>query len=213
MRHSSQTTRSPGFTLVELIISLGLVVIVSGAALLVFWSGIVLWQRHEAESTTHLNSTQAVRLITADARQAVRCKQWGRSGLSDALELVLPADTDARGNFIPVWEKKKLQYREGQRLIFYLSDETGAYDAGGDILWRGTIQDNKDPKASNVAPDTDWSLYYDTGRGRVSGIESTTFEAKDGEHRVAVTLTAAAEQGDRMCRSQASGLAYLRNHN
>jgi len=217
MRRLSRTASSPGFTLAEVMISVGLVGLVTGAVLLVFWNGIALWQRHEAESTAHLNSTQAVRRIVADARDGVQAKVYNRaSGLWKALELVLPADTDADGNYVPVWDGKKLTYREGQRLLFYLSDATGAYDAGGDILWRATVPGPGPPSTTNLAPDADWSLYYDTGRGRVSAIENLDFPNQEGGKVyswVAVTATAAVPAGDRIWRAEAAGRAHLRHCN
>lgn len=213
MRHSSQSISSSGFTLVELVVAVALVALVVGATLLVFWSGITLWDRHQAESTALWNSTEAVRRIMADARDAARCAVWARSGLSDALEVILPADTDANGNYVPAWYQGKLIYREGQRVIFYLSDATGAYDASGQILWRGTISGASNPTRSNVAPDTQWSLYYNTRQGQLSGIESVTFatQDKDGLYWVVITATAVAQQAERPCRMEARGSVYLQN--
>jgi hypothetical protein len=189
------------------------VAVVTSATLLVFWSGITLWDRHQAESAALRNSTEAVRRIMADARDAARCAVWARSGLSDALEVILPADTDADGNYVPVWDHKKLIYREGKRLIFYLSDATGGYNVGGQILWRGTITGSSNPTRSNVAPDTQWSLYYDTRQGQLSGIESATFatQTKDGLYWVVISATAVAQQAAGPCRMQATGLVYLWN--
>lgn len=199
--------------MVELVIALGLVTLVTTAMLLVFWSGIVLWDRYQAESAAHWNGTQAARLILAEARQAVRCQQWARGALPAALEVVLPADADAEGNYVPVWDHSKLVYREGPRHIFYLSDASGAYDVGGSMLWRGSIVGTGDPGAGNVAPDRQWSLYYDTGRAQVSGIESAVFEVQADRYWVRATMTATGQQSNRTVSKQASGLAYWANHN
>jgi prepilin-type N-terminal cleavage/methylation domain-containing protein len=206
-------SKNSGFTLVELVIAVALVALVTSALLLVFWSGITLWDRHQAESAALWNSTEAVRRIMADAGDAARCAVWARSGLSDALEVILPADTDADGNYVPVWDHKKLIYREGKRLIFYLSDATGAYNASGQILWRGTVSGASDPTPSNVAPDAQWSLYYNTTQGQVSGIESAAFatQTKGGLYWVVITVTAVAQQAAGPYRMTATGLVYLWN--
>jgi hypothetical protein len=178
----------------------------------VLWSGLGLWSRQQAETTARWNSTEATCQIADQARQAVRCRKGDRPGLPDALEVVLPADTDADGNYVPVWEQGKLIYREGPRLIFYLSDESGGYDAVGSILWRGVITDLEKPGVANVDPDEAWSLYYDTGRGRIDSIETMEVKVEGKKHWTEITCTGAGEHRDRIIRRETSGVAFWGNH-
>jgi len=127
--------RRRGFTLAEVIVALGVLVLLGGAMVAFYSSGARYFARSSMFSQVSAAATMAAKSIAADAQQAMAVKS-GTSlpaeECSSAAQLVLamPAIDPATGyNQVPL--------QEGAWVRYYLSDKSGAYGSTGPYLWRG----------------------------------------------------------------------------
>lgn len=174
------------------------------------------WQRQDSARDSELAVSIACSRIGDYAAQGVRFKLLKQHGIYshgyDVLAVCLPADK-AYGVYVPVREGDEFKYREGSWVVFYLSDATGSYFASGDILWAATAN-HEWQIPFFMAPDSSWSLYPGVKKGRITPLDSITFEDMGGDYAaVRITVGSSFKVGNGTDRVRLSKCVTLRNTN
>jgi len=165
-RHSNEH----GLTLVELVVVVAILAVIVASLCDVFIANQMAWDRQSAASTALITTSAALSTVGAYLENAVDVKVKTRYTTGDAVVVCLPQDS-AYGIYVP----QAGFYRQGQVVVFYLSDSTGSYSRSGDILWAGTLLRWVDPSPGNVTPDPNWSLYPGGTNGRIAPVTSLQF--------------------------------------
>jgi type II secretory pathway component PulJ len=173
MRHQQ------GLTLVEALIALAVAGLLVTTLLMVYVQGTRGFTHLQTQALSERVVETALLEIESACRQAMFAEvQNGR------LILTFPRDQDAYGKPVPVKKKDSPVYRPGERMIYYLSDLSGALNRRGTILWRGTVANN-----GTLQPDRGWSLVANTGQGRIMPITEFTPTVQMESSGILVTLT------------------------
>jgi len=168
-----------GLTLVEALIALAVAGLLVATLLMVYVQGTRGFTHLQTQALTERVVETALLEIESACRQAMFAEvENGR------LILTFPQDRDAYGKPIPVEKKETPTYRPGERMIYYLSDLSGAPNRRGNILWRGRVT-----SSGSIQPDPSWSLQGNTGQGRIMPVTELTPSVQVGPNGVAVTLT------------------------
>lgn len=199
-------------TLVELMIASAITAVVLTSLCGIYFSVARGFERQQGEADALLATTNACSKLSDYASRAMSAYVIDRFDIGDTLALNMPLDTAHNGLYVPIWNGGKLQCRSGQWLLFYLSDKTGSYNNKGDILWAATVTYNG---TYVITPDSAWSLYYDTGQGRVAPIDSVKFTVVDtpSGDKVTINVVASYEAGNTRKQIQQSRTVCLRNSN
>lgn len=128
-----------GMTLVETLVSLGVSVLALGALQAMLQAGSQGWATMRALESAKQSLALTVGRIGPIVRSARRVEITNTT--SARLTVVLPLVNAATGDYV-------VPLVDGDKVSFYLSDSTGAFDTTGAFLWRSV----------NGVPDTDWSL-------------------------------------------------------
>lgn len=147
-----------GFTLTELMVTMTVLALIF-SVVLDFWHVSAVNQKHLLTKTqSFTNTTSVLNVVEREARQAIRFEVRTSTSGKSLYTFILPANTDAGGNYTPVRTSTGLTYQEGRQVQYYLSDATGSPTANGNILWRATA-----PAGSTAfTPDTTWSMRNST---------------------------------------------------
>lgn len=198
-----------GVTLIELMVALGAVSVVMAGALGVYFFAVSQWNAGAADMDAFVAAAQGAERMCDDIER-------GRSAtivtLPDGRELLrvrlLPsAITGAGIDHFPDSSETDYEMPPPEEYWFYLSDETGQTIKAGDILWRAYM-----PIAASTQVDTEWSLYYDTGKGRVSGVTDLDFSVDDSSDMVYVTMDVEGTEGPETESRRLVRWAHLRSH-
>jgi hypothetical protein len=68
------------------------------------------------------------------------------------------------------------------------------------------------PVAASSQIDPDWSLYYNTGRGRVSGVTGLDFSVDSTDDIVYVTMTVKGIEGQKEASRTLIRWVHMRSH-
>lgn len=171
-----------GLTLVEALIALVVAGLLVATLLMVYVQGTRGFTHLQTQALTERVVETALMEIESACRQAMFAEvNNGR------LILTFPQDKDAYGKPVPVRKKEIPTYRAGERMIYYLSDTSGALNpppgSPKNILWRGVIASN-----GSVQPDPSWSLLGNTGQGRIMPITEFTPSVQIKPAGIVVTL-------------------------
>jgi prepilin-type N-terminal cleavage/methylation domain-containing protein len=182
-----------GFTLVELLVTVMILAVVVTGLCDVFIANQKAWDRQSSQSTALTATDAAMSAIGSYASKAMDRRIYSRFSTGDVLVVCLPSDT-AYGMYVPSctdnWgHPVDLQYNHGQGIVFYLSDSTGSYGRTGSILWAGTVSFWQTPSVFNVTPDSSWSLYPGSSRGRIAPISSIRFGTSGAQRYTGVDVT------------------------
>jgi prepilin-type N-terminal cleavage/methylation domain-containing protein len=187
MSHSSGNGNGArGFTLIELLVTITVLAVVVTGLCDVFIANQKAWDRQSGASTALITTSTALSQVGAYLENAMEIKVATRYTSGDTLAVCMP-DDKVYGIFVPSGGS----YQRGASYVFYLSDSTGSYSKSGSILWAGTMPSWGDPKASNVTPDSTWSLYPGGTNGRITPVTSIKF-TKSGDEYDGATMTVAA---------------------
>ncbi|GBC93111.1 hypothetical protein HRbin15_01598 [bacterium HR15] len=168
-----------GLTLMEALIALAVAGVLIATLLMVYVQGTRGFAHLQTQALTERVVETALMEIESACRQAMFAEvKNGR------LILTFPQDKDAYGKPVPIKKKEVPTYRAGERIIYYLSDTSGALNRRGTILWRGLIANN-----GSVQPDPAWSLLGNTGQGRIMPVMEFTPSVQIGSAGIVVTLT------------------------
>ncbi len=190
MRRLSSANRTQlGFTLIELLVVSAVLALVLTSLCGIYLSVAGEWERQDGQGTALSATSMACSRLSEILSQATGAIVLQRFDPGDAIAVNLPANS-ANGIYVPVWNSGKVQYQSGNWIVFYLSDATGNYNRRGDILWSAAMNWGTYP--AGIVPDTDWSLYYNQPRGRVSPISSLQFTVITSE-RPLVTIVATSQ--------------------
>jgi len=116
--------RNKGFSLIEAMITIFIILLISGAVGTLYYSSLQVWRRCSSQSQADPPAHLAVDRVSKELRNAYLVDSMG----TDNITFTLPA-TDSYGvNTLPL--------SPGKRISYYVSDETGALGNSGTILWR-----------------------------------------------------------------------------
>ncbi len=191
-----------GITLVELLIAGTVTSLVLASLCGVYFSAESDWTRQSGEGEAVLATNQACSQIAAYAKEAVSVILVTRFSPNDAVAINLPQDVAYSGVFAPIYNNGNISYRSGQWIIFYLSDSTGNYNRAGDILWMAQMSWSNFP--NSVVPNSGWSLYYDTGKGRITPLKSISFSITNSSNMPMLTINAVSSYNFRGNENQLS---------
>lgn len=167
-----------GLTLVEALIALAVAGLLVATLLMVYVQGTRGFTHLQTQALTERMVETALMEIESACRQAMFAEvKNGR------LILTFPRDKDAYGKPVPVKKKEAPTYQPGERMIYYLSDMSGALNRRGNILWRGVVANN-----GAVQPDPSWSL-LGNGQARIMPITEFTPSVQVESAGIVVTLT------------------------
>ena len=174
-----------GVTLVELLIAVMVSAVLIGALCEMYLVLASEFERQQGEGDALACTSFACSRIAEYAVPAINAQTYTRYAPNDALCIKLPADM-AYGVYVPVQVGSRVEYRDGQQIMFYLSDSTGSYYRRGSILWAGVV--NSLWPSVSVTPDQSWSLYPGGTQGRII-LDSVRFDVVIGV-RASVTISA-----------------------
>jgi prepilin-type N-terminal cleavage/methylation domain-containing protein len=210
---SSPAIRSDfGFTLAELLVSMCVMSIVLSSLCGIYFATAQEWQRQYGQNDALVATSQTCSRISDYVSQAVGAAVVTRFFANDTLLLNMPADQSG-ADYAPVWSGGKMQYRSGSWIAFYLSDSTGSALVNGDILWSGRA--SWAAGVYTITPDSDWSLYYGSQKGRIAPLTSLRFALDESGARPLVTITAVSTfpVGQTQKQTSMSKAVCLRNTN
>lgn len=227
-----------GVTLIELLVAMSVSGLVLIAVLGIFGFTSRQLGAQTAHAQTILLANQAMNAMTHDIHNSISVQNDANG---NPTEFILPADTDAFGNYIPSTPKKGTYgYQPGSALAYQLSDTTGNA-VGGTNLWRYQYQQKGGgggllggllgvvggllgggPGGSWV-PDTAWSL-MPTGPSKppkaavtltkYPNVSALTFStAGMPANTVQITLTMTGAEGSQTSNYTVSRCVYFANHN
>jgi hypothetical protein len=189
-------------TLVEVLVAGSLIALVVGALCEMYLVGQKLAKRVGAQATAWQMANLGMERMAAIIEQGVSATVVGGGG---ELEMTLPIDRDANGNYLPRLVGAGLAYGNGEMVRFYCANSGGV--ASGDILWLA-----RKPVAGAWTPDAEWSLTPGTTQGRVQPVSSLSF-VKVNDCAVTATIAASEPYGDKSASATLTRTIYLRNHN
>lgn len=206
IHHSPLTIRQRGFTLVEMMVVLGVAsIVLLGLGLLYTTTMSQLGDAAGEMAATDQAST-AFADMEFSVRNAVVCDMVTLNGVT-ALRCRLPSvGVDLNGDGVPesyapaTLDKFGLEhYALGTRVWYYLSDATGAFGTAGTILWRANVATDANPATGDR--DLAWTLVNGVSPRftLVTGFTPTIDATND-----LVTLDLATESADYAVRQAAA---------
>lgn len=180
--------------MVEVLITSTILALVLTSTCGIYFAVAKEWERQDGRGTALGATSMACSRLSDYVAQSVGAVVLTRFTAGDALAINLPANTAYGGLYVPTWSGGKIEYQDGNWIVFYLSDTTGNYSRAGTILWAATMTWGGFP--GSVTPDTTWSLYYDQARGRIAPISSIQFVVTSSSlPRVTITATSTYKTG------------------
>lgn len=210
----SRRTTKKGFTLVELLVVIGVASIVLGALGTLYCYVMAQIGDATAEMTATDQATTAFRDMEATVRDAVLCEARTLNGVV-ALRCKMPnEEVDLNGDGIAESyapssiDKLGLEkYALGKRVWYYLSNSTGTFGSPGSILWRAVVAGDANPGAADR--DLAWTFRYGQTNAPRFPLVTTFSVAVNATNRV-VTLDLAAESADYADRKASTNDALSR---
>ena len=195
MRRSSRVSKgNKGFTLAELLIAGSVTAMVLVSICGIYFLISSEWEHQQGQANALMATSQACSRLDEKISQATSATLMTRFVSNDTLLINLPSDKSG-DIYVPYWSTTKLQYRSGLWKVFYTSDTTGSYSRQGDILWMGGV--TWPGGTYTVTPDSTWSMYYNSKRGRTTPIKSLRFtlESPSIYDRVTIMVVSAYKLG------------------
>lgn len=209
-RLSFASRGNKAFTLVELMVASSVTALLLGSICGIYFVISAEWDHQQGQASALTATSQACSRMHELISQAAGAYALDRFSTGDVLVINMPSDK-ANNIYVPFWGASKLQYRSGALKVFYTSDSTGSINRQGDILWLGDIVIAG--SSYTVTPDKEWSLYYNSKRGRTAPIKSLRFTVTSPSDYDRVTFTVASTYKLKTTQKQLSqtGTVCLRN--
>lgn len=151
-----------GFTLTELLVAMGVMGILAYGTSMIYFSVLNIYNRQIWRFPPYDAATAAVQRVSDELREAMLIEEHG----PDYIVFLLPLKDANRENVLTLGEDG-YYLTPGDRVMFYLSDETGSLEAEGNCLWKAVkhpgeyyftprikIADNIHPELNPTDPDT-----------------------------------------------------------
>jgi len=204
-----------GVTLIELLVVLSVLGLVLIPVLGILNFSMRQFGSQTGRAKTILLANQAMNAMTKEISKAVTT-QNDSSGIPSIF--VMPGNTDAGGNYVPVMQSGTLTYTSGVPVQFYLGNPHGKLVSGNHNLWRQTAQSggllNGLLGGLTWIPDKAWSLVPGTGVPLFPQVTSLTFSTTGmPANTVRVSLTMTDAEGDQTSNYTVTRNVYLSNHN
>lgn len=155
-------TRRRGLTLPELMVAMGVMGVLAFGTSTIYFSVLKIHNQQIWRFPPYDEATAAVKRVTDELREAMLIEEHG----ADYIVFVLPLKDENHENVLTLGEDG-YYLTPGERVAFYLSDETGQMDAEGNCLWKAVkapgasefvprvkIADNIHPELNPTDPDT-----------------------------------------------------------
>jgi len=153
---------SRGLTLIELLISISILGGLMFSLSMIYFSCLKVYLRSAWKLPPYDEATMSVQEMSRHLKEAMLIESYGPQWL-----IVAIPRKDANGDNVLVSDGEHFSLVAGRRLAFYISDETGSFDAEGDCLWmaiqeegaegftpRKLVGENIHPELNPTDPDT-----------------------------------------------------------
>ena len=224
-KHNRLSRRKRGITLIELLVVMSVVATLLFAVLAIFRRIVLQWSGQVSRSKAILAANLGIDEI-ANEMQAATTFNLVDASLTNTF--TLPSDTDASGNYVPVWNGSTLAYGAGDRVQYYLAGPDGV--SAGNILWRrynafGTS--NGQPKNRGQAKKNKGAATYagwvnDTfdsmqpgsvTHGIVENVTALNFIPIAANNAVFISLTVTGVENQKTYAFTVTRIVYMQNHN
>ncbi len=204
-----------GVTLIEMLVVLSVLGIVLIPVLGILGFATRQFGSQTGRAQTILLANQSMNAMCREISKAVNA-QNDSSGIPSIF--VMPGNTDAGGNYVPVMQSGTLTYTSGVPVQFYLGNPHGKLVSGNHNLWRQTAQSggllNGLLGGLTWTPDTAWSLVPGTGVPIFPSTTALTFSTTGlPANTVRVSLTMTDTEGGQTSNYTVTRNVYLSNHN
>lgn len=129
LREMSRSRRA--FTLPELLVVMGVMGILAYTISLIYFSVLKVHRDYAWSLPPYDNATRAVERLTTELRHAMLIDTY----TSDSIVVIMPAKDSNRDNVLTLGPDGYV-LSQGDRVAFYLSNQTGALGAEGNCLWK-----------------------------------------------------------------------------
>ncbi len=206
LKYDPKSGAKRGVTLIELLVVMSVVATLIAAVLMIFQRITLQWNGQVSRSRAIMQANLGIDRMANEMGKAVVFNIFDSSKFNT---FALPANTDAAGNYVPVWNAGTLQYNAGGRVQYYLAAADGS--SAGNILWR-RYNPNPNGNAGWVS-DTKWSLVSPIStQGRVENVTSLMFIPLSTT-TVFISLKVAAKENQTSTTFAVTRTVYLSNHN
>ncbi len=205
-----------GVTLIELLVVVSVLGLVLIPVLGILNFSTRQFGTQTGRAQTILLANQAMNAMTKEIGKAVNA-QNDINGIPSIF--VMPGNTDAGGNYVPVQQSGKLTYTSGVPVQFYIANPNGKYVGGNNHnLWRQTAQSGGllggTLSGLTWTPDNAWSLTPGTNVPLFPNVTALTFSTTGmPANTVRVSLTMTDTEGGQTSTETVTRSVYLSNHN
>lgn len=205
-----------GMTLMEILIVTTVLSVILIPVLTIFTVITRQWNNQVSRGQAIRIANLAMEQMTKDLRNGV---SFQATDGNKTCTFTMPANTDAKGNFTPVWDRNFITYASGYRVHYYLSDLTGLASTGT-VLWRetnplssGSVGWVPDSLRSLAPGSLSGGVLTAAARGNVDHVSSLTFSAGVVSNTVQATISISYKESKTTSVYTLTRLIYLSNHN
>ena len=216
--------RNRGVTLIELLVVMSVVATLLFAVLTIFRRIVSQWGGQVSRSRAVLAANLGIDEIVDDMSDGVTFNLVDGPLYNT---FTLPNNTDAAGNYIPVWSGSNLTYAAGDHVQYYLAGTDGA--SAGNILWRryngsgptgGKPKKHGKPKKGGAQTYAGWT--DDAGfsmqpgsatHGVVENVTNLNFIPNYLNNTVFISLKVTGMENQNPYSFTITRTVYLQNHN
>lgn len=213
-----------GITLIEMLIAMSVLSVVLLAVLNVLNFSKSAWNNQVGRSEAISEANLAVEMMSKEIGNAVSYQTDSNNAPSI---FILPANTDANGNYVPALQSGSLGYAAGTPVQFYLSDKNGTASTGT-TLWRQTSSTTTTTSGGLLGtgllggttttttwtPDAAWSQLPGGKAGKFPDVTALAFRTAGlPANTVQVSVTVTIKEGGQSSRYTVTRNVYLANHN
>lgn len=205
-----------GVTLIEMLVVISVLGLVLIPVLGILGFATRQFGSQTGRAQTILLANQAMSAMTKEIGKAVNA-QNDINGTPSIF--VMPGNTDASGNYVPVQQSGALTYTSGVPVQFYIANPNGKFVGGSNHnLWRQTAQSGGLLGGTLGGliwtPDNTWSLTPGTNVPLFPHVTALTFTTTGmPANTVRVSLTMTDTEGGQTSNYTVTRSVYLSNHN